>query len=363
MAINTISLFSGGGGLDLGFQQADYHISWAMDNEPNAVRTYQANLGDHIIMADINNLDEETLPNADLVIGGPPCQAFSLAGNRRATDPRALVVWKYISVINRVRPHAFVFENVTGLLSARNQAGERVLDLLHSAFKSIGYSVTMQIMNAADYGVPQRRRRLFIVGLRSGDEFVFPEPTHSEGGLGQLRHVSVEEAIGDLGDAATEDGTLVGYRHAAEGGFQRIMQTAGGQVSDHIVPRMSSLDRFICKHVKPGGNYMDIPSTVDSQRIRRLQRTGGHTTCYGRMEAHKPAYTINTYFQRPNVGCNIHYREDRLITVREALRLQSFPDWYQIQATSKQSRNAIVGNAVPPLLARALAIQLKYHFT
>ena len=104
---------------------------------------------------------------------------------------------------------------------------------------------------------------------------------------------------------------------------------------------------------------MDIPSDVKSERIKRLQREGGHTTCYGRLMPNKPSYTINTYFNRPNVGCNIHYEKDRLITVREALRLQSFPDSYKIVSTSKQGRNMIVGNAVPPLLAEVIANALK----
>lgn len=106
---------------------------------------------------------------------------------------------------------------------------------------------------------------------------------------------------------------------------------------------------------------MDIPADVNSVRIRRLQKEGGHTTCYGRMDPVKPSYTVNTYFNRPNVGCNIHYKENRLISVREALRLQSFPDDYVIVSSSKQGRNLIVGNAVPPLLAEVIAKELKKY--
>lgn len=127
------------------------------------------------------------------------------------------------------------------------------------------------------------------------------------------------------------------------------------------MPRLSELDKYIICHVRPGGNYMDIPPDVKSVRIRRLQKEGGHTTCYGRLSPDKPSYTINTYFNRPNVGCNIHYSEDRLITVREALRLQSFPDSYKIVSSSKQGRNLIVGNAVPPLLAEVIAKELKKY--
>ena len=124
---------------------------------------------------------------------------------------------------------------------------------------------------------------------------------------------------------------------------------------------MSDLDKYIIEHVKPGGNYMDIPDSVSSKRILRLKQSGGHTTCYGRMHPDNPSYTINTYFNRPNVGCNIHYKYNRLITVREALRLQSFPDWYDIVSSSKQGCNLIVGNAVPPKLSNILALQLKEY--
>ena len=142
--------------------------------------------------------------------------------------------------------------------------------------------------------------------------------------------------------------------------YQKKMRDSDS-VTEHFIPRMSDLDKFIISHVKPGGNYMDIPSNVASQRIQRLQRDGGHTTCYGRMLPEMPSYTINTYFNRPNVGCNIHYSENRLITVREALRLQSFPDSYIIVSSSKQGRNLIVGNAVPPILAEAMANELKKY--
>ena len=132
-------------------------------------------------------------------------------------------------------------------------------------------------------------------------------------------------------------------------------------ITEHFIPTMSKLDKYIISCVKPGGNYMDIPEDVKSERIRRLQKEGGHTTCYGRLDPNMPSYTINTYFNRPNVGCNIHYEENRLITVREALRLQSFPDSYKIISRSKQGRNLIVGNAVPPLLARVVAKELKKY--
>lgn len=199
---------------------------------------------------------------------------------------------------------------------------------------------TINLVNAADYGVPQLRKRVIIVGLKDG-QFEFPVTTHNnDGTCGKKKYVSVEDAIGDLPMAGTS-----------------------GRISEHDYPTMSKLDQYICSHVKPGGNYMDLPDEVPSVRIKRLKRDGGHTTCYGRMLPNKPAYTINTYFNRPNVGCNIHYKHNRIITLREAMRLQTFPDSYEFVSKSKQGKNLIVGNAVPPHLAYVLAIKLKDYLS
>ena len=360
MAISVASLFSGGGGLDLGFKKAGFDIQWAIDNNKNAVSTYKANIGNHIICDDINAIDLVTIPHVDVVIGGPPCQSFSLAGKRDVEDERGQLVWRYIQIIKHIEPKAFVFENVTGLLSAKNAKGEKVIELLKSAFIEIGYSISTKVVNAADYGIPQKRKRVIIVGLRNREFFEFPAATHCEDGSNLKRYVSVEEALGDLPLAVSEEKETTKYLVEPQSEYQKIMR-GKGEITEHIIPQMSELDKYIISHVKPGGNYMDVPADVNSARIRRLQRDGGHTTCYGRLRPDAPSYTINTYFNRPNVGCNIHYSADRLITVREALRLQSFPDSYKLVSSSKQGKNLIVGNAVPPILAEIIAQKLKEY--
>jgi len=360
MAISVVSLFSGGGGLDLGFKKAGFDIQWAIDNDKNAVSTYKANIGNHIICDDINAIDLATIPHADVVIGGPPCQSFSLAGKRDVEDERGQLVWRYIQIIEHIEPKAFVFENVTGLLSAKNAKGEKVIELLKSAFIEIGYSISTKVVNTADYGIPQKRKRVIIVGLRNREFFEFPAATHCEDGSNLKRYVSVEEALGDLPLAVSEEKETTKYLVEPQSEYQKIMR-GKGEITEHIIPQMSELDKYIISHVKPGGNYMDVPADVNSARIRRLQRDGGHTTCYGRLRPDAPSYTINTYFNRPNVGCNIHYSADRLITVREALRLQSFPDSYKLVSSSKQGKNLIVGNAVPPILAEIIAQKLKEY--
>ena len=354
----VVSLFSGGGGLDLGFKQAGYDIIWAIDNEKNAVETYKKNIGNHITLGDINKIDLNEIPNADIVIGGPPCQSFSLAGKRNVEDARGQLVWRYLKIINKIKPKAFVFENVTGILSAKNSSGEKIIELLKDEFRKIGYVINTKVLNAADYGVPQRRKRVIIVGMLN-NSFEFPSPTHNEDGTNGLKkYVSVEEALDDLPNII--DGNFE-YKYKPKNEYQKMIRNNNKIITEHIMPQMSELDKIIVNSVKPGGNYMDIPSTIDSQRIRRLQKSGGHTTCYGRLHPELPSYTINTYFNRPNVGCNIHYKENRLITVREALRLQSFPDDYVLVSSSKQGKNSIVGNAVPPLLANIIAEQLKKY--
>jgi len=333
--IKTVSLFSGGGGLDIGFVNAGYDIIWANDINRDATICYAHNIGHHIVCKDINDIANNEIPVCDVIIGGPPCQSFSLAGNRHCDDARGNLVWRYLDILRTHRPKAFLFENVVGLLSAKNKNGDKILLQLTEAFEQAGYTISCKTINAAAYGVPQLRKRVIIVGLRGTCQFEFPTETHNaEGNCGLRRFTSTAEAIGDL------------PLYADTPGF------------DHTMPQMSALDRYIVAHVKPGGNYNDIPDEVPSERIRRLKRDGGHTTCYGRLLPDRPAYTINTYFNRPNVGCNIHYAYDRLLTIREAMRLQTFPDTYRLVCRSKTSKHLIVGNAVPPVLAEILARQL-----
>ncbi|MDE3840434.1 DNA (cytosine-5-)-methyltransferase [Bacillus methanolicus] len=356
MAPTVVSLFSGGGGLDLGFKNSGFEIIWAIDIDKDAVSTYKENLGEHIVLEDITKIHEKDIPKADIVIGGPPCQSFSLVGKRRIDDERGQLVWQYLRIINELRPKCFLFENVVGLKSAKTADGNLVIDELILAFKEIGYEVKWDVLNAADYGVPQRRKRIFLVGTREGIDFEFPLPTHNEEGIdGKLKWISVEEALGDL-SSPTQTG-IVNYISAPTNAYQIKMRENNRAefVTEHIIPNLSELDKIIIEHIPVGGNYMDVPDSVPSKRIKKFKETGGRTTCYGRLRPDKPSYTINTHFNRPNVGCNIHYKEKRLITVREALRLQSFPDDYIIKSSTKRGKHTIVGNAVPPILAEALA--------
>ena len=158
-------------------------------------------------------------------------------------------------------------------------------------------------------------------------------------------------------DSPTENGETK-YKHQPKNEYQTLMRKNADKTTLHIVPYSSPTDKQIISHVKPGGNYMDIPDSVSTNRIMYFKSTGGRTTTYGRLDPEMPNYTINTHFNRPNIGCNIHYEEDRMITIREGLRFQSFPDDFQLISKTQRNYYVQVGNAVPPLLSKAWAEHL-----
>ena len=155
-------------------------------------------------------------------------------------------------------------------------------------------------------------------------------------------------------------GKVANYRCKPHSEFASLMRSKNGNsITLHECPRMSTTDSEYVKHIPPGGNYMDIPDAIATQRVLNFKKTGGRTTTYGRLHPAQPAYTINTYFRRPNVGCHFHYSEPRLITPREAMRLQAFPDHFEVYYSSQDERNAYIGNAVPSHLGQAIAWSLR----
>lgn len=365
MPVELISLFSGCGGLDLGFKKEGFKIVWANDKVQDACVTYRKNIDSNIICADLNEISINDLPHGDVLIGGPPCQSFSLLGKRRPDDIRANLAWKYLDILKDKRPKLFLFENVIGIKSAQTVNGNNVLQELKSIVENLGYNLSTHTLNAADYGVPQRRRRVFIAGSFNGEKIKSPQPTHSSTPRKTLINSTLEkwitssDALSDLPPPSIKDGVQYGKR--PQNKYQKAIKENSLSVYNHYPPYASAKDMEIIKSVPPGGNYTDVPDRIATKRIMKFKMTGGRTTTYGRLHPNKPAYTINTYFDRPNVGCNIHYSQDRLITIREALRLQSFPDNFIIHSSTKRNYYFQVGNAVPPLLAQAWAkVLLEY---
>lgn len=356
--MKLVSLFSGCGGLDLGFKNEGYEILWANDFDRDICATYALNLGNHMHCADITKIPTSEIPACDIIIGGPPCQSFSLVGRRNIEDERSNLVWEFYRIVKSKKPKIFLMENVPGIRSALLPDGKRVLETLVSDFEKLGYVVRVYTLNAADYGVPQRRKRVFVVGSSEGKIIRPPEPTHSIDGKIGKKWVSSKDALSDL-PTPTDSGE-VSYSSKPETDFQKYLRHSSlRKTTLQITPYSSPKDREIIRHVKPGGNYMGVPDSVATTRILNFKKTGGRTTTYGRLDPDMPAYTINTHFNRPNVGCNIHYSEDRMITLREGLRLQSFPDDFKVVAHNRRNYYVQVGNAVPALLGLAWARHLK----
>ena len=354
--IKVVGLFSGCGGLDLGFKDAGYDIIWANDILKDACDTYKLNIGSHIVNEDITKIDLETIPHADIIIGGPPCQGFSGIGKRDPSDNRSSLVYSYLDVVNKIQPKIFLFENVTGIKSSKASDGSKVIDNLKQAFEDLGYHINIYTLNAADYGVPQKRKRVFIIGNKLGADITAPIQTHFEKEQDKKQWISSFEAISDL-EFPTEIGN-VKYKYEPTCEYQSLMRKNCNETTLQITPYSSPTDKEIIKHVKPGGNYMDIPDEVSTKRIMYFKSTGGRTTTYGRLDPEKPNYTLNTHFNRPNIGCNIHYNQARMITIREGLRFQSFPDHFHLISKTKRNYYLQVGNAVPPLLSKAWAEHL-----
>lgn len=358
---SVVSLFCGIGGLDLGFRWEGYDTIWANDLEPHATKSYAMNFNFEPVTGDLKNIPIRELPYADVIIGGPPCQSFSLVGKRIPDDPRGALVFKFLSIIQEKQPRVFVMENVPGIAASRIN-NIRLPDYLIEVYQELGYHVTKMELVATDYLVPQKRKRLILVGAKDFIPTVPDKRNYAAECYGidiSTYELSAKAAIGDLG-ACVKKGELAKYNDHEPSRFAKIMREGGlEKFSLHECPRMSKTDLMIVQHIPPGGNYVDVPDEIATGRILKFKQTGGRTTTYGRLHPARPSYTINTYFRRPNVGCHFHYEELRLITPREAMRFQSFPDYFRTVPAAQDKRNALIGNAVPPLMARALAWEIR----
>lgn len=356
-------LFVGCGGLDYGFKQAGFDLVWSNEIDKDAAKSYSVLTGHDVIVDDIWNVIEQ-VPKTDILIGGPPCQAFSLVGKRLESDPRAQLVFAYEKVVERTLPSVFVLENVPGLMASKID-GQRLHIYLAEQFSKMGYEVSVLKLTATDFFVPQRRQRVFMIGhKKKGSSINLINANDYAQILGEpelIVPISVAEALDDLPSPLPKGSKdLTEYLSAPHCAYSRIMRkNSEVRVSLHSMPTMSELDREFVKHIPPGGNYTHIPDSISTKRIMSFKASGGRTTTYGRLHADKPAYTINTYFNRPNVGANYHHREERLITVREAMRLQSFPDHFIPNYKTQRSLHTQIGNAVPPLMAQAIAESVK----
>jgi DNA (cytosine-5)-methyltransferase 1 len=347
-----VDLFAGCGGMTRGFEDSGaFRSVFAVEFDRDAAATYEANFGDHVACGPIE--DVASFPAADVVIGGPPCQGFSPL-NREAVGFERRGLWReYLRALEAIRPQAFVMENVPELLRSAEYA-----EFKRRAEK-LGFEVEGEVLNAADFGVPQRRRRAIVIGTRSAAPS-WPSPTHAEGGpLSLVAH----RATKDSDPLPHPDGRApwVTFREAVEG---LSLQPDGRRWHRRRNPRPESVRRY--KAVpRDGGDRFAMQRNLDRAGLGHLvprcwrEKPTGTTDVFGRLWWDRPALTIRTEFYKPEKGRYLHPSAHRPITVREAARLMSFPDDFVLpeeQAMSSVARQ--VGNAVPPLLARRIAESL-----
>ena len=322
---SLVDLFAGCGGMTLGFEQTGrFRSVFAVEWDESAAETYRRNFGDHIVARAIERVDE--FPPCDVLIGGPPCQGFSPL-NMHGVGLERRTLWReYLRALLQSAPSAFVMENVPELLrSAEYHA-------FADEARALGYSVEGRILNAADYGVPQRRRRAIVLGSRVGVA-EWPEPTHFP--------------------LHTSGRPWRTFRDAVKG---LPLKPSGKNWHQPRNPRPMSLERYMTIPGEGEGRFELAARRPDITPACWLRKKSGSTDVFGRLWWDRPAFTIRTEFYKPEKGRYLHPSEHRPITVREAARCMSFPDDFELPEDQSMTTVARqVGNAVPPVLAQALA--------
>ena len=339
----VIDLFAGVGGLSLGFENCGFDVVLANEYDESIAAAYKANhKGTRMIVGDITSLDlEKTFGpyqgQIDVVIGGPPCQGFSQKGQRKTIhDERNFLFKYYVRVVELVKPQYFVMENVPNLLTAEKGYFRKEIEEL---FNSMGYQLKMGILNASDYGVPQNRRRAVIIGKRGGAAPDLPKPRNIT--------VTIWDAISDLAYLSSGEGEEEQeYRGKPRSEYQKKLRGGSGTLRNHVATRHSRLALERLAMIPPNAGKEVLPE----EHLTRSIYSGTWT----RMRKDEISVTITTRFDTPSSGKFTHPFLDRAITVREAARIQSFPDSFRFVG-SKGSQMKQVGNAVPPLLAGAIA--------
>lgn len=357
--INVIDIFCGAGGLSYGFyKNKNFNLLCANDIEKDMTETYKANHKDvPVYNMDIKDFNLSLLTkdlnitknDVDVIIGGPPCQAFSTVGKRLLDDPRGKLFQDFYRLVKECEPKIFLFENVKGLISMdKGNLLEHIINL----FKDINYNVEYRVLNACDYGVPQSRERVFIVGTLNKTNFEFPNPTHSESGCSITeKHLVLKDAISDLPHLDTNDKKNT-YLKDVENDYQQMLRDTD-ILTEHFSPRNNPNLVNLMKALPDGGTPLEVHES--------LRPKSGFKNTYCRLWWEKPCTTITRNFSTPSSSRCIHPKQARPLSPREALRIQSFPDSYILKG-SASSKKIQIGNAVPPLLSRKLADSVALYF-
>lgn len=350
--LKVIDLFCGCGGLSEGFRLAGYEIVGGVDFNAPAIKTYNRNFENAKgICCNLLDMDQAKIVEAfgnlqdiDVIIGGPPCQGFSAANRYKieGEDPRNKLFFEFVKFVDLAKPKAIVIENVRGIVTSNNGYAK---DRIYEIFESRGYSVNHRILSASDYGVPQRRQRNFFVMIKDGEKFNFDKLVKVS------EVVTVEDAIGELylhEDSSTDEPFYLIDEPTST--YRKYLRAKDGGVPNHEVRYPAGKVQHRISFVPQGGNWQDVP-----EELWPTDRKNRHSSAYKRLDVTQPSCTIDTGNNHSNY---FHPLYNRIPTVREAARLQSFPDEFVfIGNRSEQYRQ--VGNAVPPLLAKVIADQLK----
>lgn len=372
--LTAVDLFSGAGGISVGLGDAGFDVLLANDLDPASAKTYRRNFPTHEFMeGDIREVTGRQIMRKtgvrrgelDLLVGGPPCQGFSIIGSRVEMDPRNDLFKEFLRIGEELRPRALVMENVPGMATL---GGGSILRHVVAGFDAIGYRVGFAELLAAQYGVPQMRWRMIFVAFRADLDIPtnmgFPKPTHGRRGIGELvpnctisgedskGFVTTREAIGDLpAIQAGEEGKLYSGRPFLA--YQkRMREGATRDLHNHYAPKLSkqNLDRLAA--LSAGQDWRDLPVELLPEGMKRAKRKD-HTRRYSRMTWEGIPRSIITRFRDPKSGEYTHPEQHRTISIREAARIQSFPDRFVFEGSYSEQYDQ-VGNAVPAILAEAI---------
>ena len=364
----VIDLFCGAGGLSEGLRQAGFKPRVGVDFDKHAVATYRHNHpGVPVIEGDIANVTGEELfrlagtRDIDLIAGGPSCQGFSTHGKRIQDDPRNFLFKHFVRLVDEVRPKMFLMENVRGMLTYAKGEFRKQIEV---AFAEIGYRTDFKQVLAAEFGVPQMRHRILFLGTRVDNiELSFPAPTHGDKGEGLKPYVTLSEAVSDL-PLMGQDYISAKREYACppQGPYQVYARLGAPlEVTMHVGRPLSPQAASLAAHIGQGQGLRSAPVDVLPERFKKMRTIANGqlrrdcTTLYYRLDPNKPSYTITCNYKNVASGPFLHPYENRAISHREAARCQSFPDHYQFLGSSFPRQ---IGNAVPPLLAKAIGVHL-----